>query len=571
MWQACRATSATPFLFDHIEFGEPTPIAYMAGGFGMNNPIYALIDEASRIWAKDTDQLKIGSVISIGTGLAPTSRIQDANPYVVKTLSDIATDAKRTAEAFAFELDHNGPKFPNMTYFRFSVGEGFDQNNLAEWKQHRKITRATGIYLNQNVKMLESCVKSILGHLTKDTKNESESSFEHERDSSITLATSKNSLGCLVSDLPLASINHQPGGCVEGSDYETIELAREKHELGIRDSEAIELFRAASEFYRRSGTTLEQEVWISRAWKVCSDLNDHRAKWAHTELAYRLACYCFDNSPTSASFSSVPQRALIWAVDANHLTLLELLISKKKFYPTIDEDGNNLLHRCLRKDQPCAKAVQILIENNVDPNQLNGRGYLPLKLLKHKFSSSFILIHMLFLPYGVSMWPERRVWVKALKELIGDWPHQQSEMSRRWELSIFHLSACARKLRPPNNIIVPQDMDDIFQTWVLILAIRTKNYEIIKSLLEAGAEIPSAVLVLWFDGTSEAQPFFCHIIKKDEQMKKLLRSHKISVSKLVRVLEGPPAREESSDPIDLTLPSTQERSFLDLSLSSDES
>lgn len=179
----------------------------MGCGVGMNNPIYALIDEASRTWTNAIDQLKIGSVINIGTGLAPISRIRGENPYVAKTLSDIAMDAKSTTEAFAFNLDHNGPKFPNMRCFRFNVSGGFSQTPLADGKKkHRRISRVTNTYMDQIAEMLESSLKSILGHLTKGIENESDSSFEYECNSSIPLVSYKNSL---IFDLPISSMNHQ--------------------------------------------------------------------------------------------------------------------------------------------------------------------------------------------------------------------------------------------------------------------------------------------------------------------------------------------------------------------------
>ena len=93
----------------------------MDGGLGVNNPIRALIDEASRIWSKSSDQLRIGAVVSIGTGLKPIKSIGKNITAVGKALSEIATDTDKTAADFVAELETTGPKFPKMSYFRFSV------------------------------------------------------------------------------------------------------------------------------------------------------------------------------------------------------------------------------------------------------------------------------------------------------------------------------------------------------------------------------------------------------------------------------------------------------------------
>ena len=127
----------------------------------MNNPIRALIDEASRIWSKPSDQLRIGAVISIGTGLKPVKSIGKNIAAVGKALSEIATDTDKTAADFQAELETTGPKFPNMRYFRFSV-PGIGDTSLEEWKEYRKISQATNEYLTQQQRNVERCITSIL-------------------------------------------------------------------------------------------------------------------------------------------------------------------------------------------------------------------------------------------------------------------------------------------------------------------------------------------------------------------------------------------------------------------------
>ena len=128
----------------------------------MNNPIRALMDEASKIWPQPVDQLKIGCVISIGTGLKPIKSVGDITPTIAMTLGDIATDTNETADDFQAELDQTGPKFPNMAYFRFNVPQGVSDVSLEEWKEYGRISGATNDYLNKAQKTLKQCIKSML-------------------------------------------------------------------------------------------------------------------------------------------------------------------------------------------------------------------------------------------------------------------------------------------------------------------------------------------------------------------------------------------------------------------------
>ena len=130
----------------------------------MNNPIRALIDEASQIWALPTAQLKVGAVISVGTGLKPIRSVGDITPAIAKALGEIATDTDEIAYEFEAELDRFGPKFPNMSYFRFNVPQGVGDVSLEEWEQHHRINGVTNDYLNKNWKAVEGCIKSILNH-----------------------------------------------------------------------------------------------------------------------------------------------------------------------------------------------------------------------------------------------------------------------------------------------------------------------------------------------------------------------------------------------------------------------
>lgn len=160
IWQACRATTAAPTFFNYTEFGEPIPARYVDGGLGMNNPIRALMDEASRIWGP-LDQSRIGCVLSIGTGVKPISAMGSITPSIAEALSEIATDTEEIADEFVNELRQHGPRFPNMKYFRINVEQGVGDVGLEEYKESRRINQATNDYLNKRQEMVDECAKAI--------------------------------------------------------------------------------------------------------------------------------------------------------------------------------------------------------------------------------------------------------------------------------------------------------------------------------------------------------------------------------------------------------------------------
>jgi len=129
----------------------------------MNNPIRALIDEASNIWGP-ADQAKIGCVLSIGTGVTPITAMGDITPSIAVALKEIATDTDETAAQFEAEIEKNGPKFPNMSYFRFNVEQGVGDVSLEEWRESRKINQATNDYLNKREKIVDSCATAMRVH-----------------------------------------------------------------------------------------------------------------------------------------------------------------------------------------------------------------------------------------------------------------------------------------------------------------------------------------------------------------------------------------------------------------------
>src|SRR4051812_40396684 len=86
IWEAARATSATPIFFKRIVIGRGQP--FIDGGMGRNNPSRVLLDEAKENF-EDRD---IGCLISIGTGQAETISIEKPGLFQRIIPTDI-TDA----------------------------------------------------------------------------------------------------------------------------------------------------------------------------------------------------------------------------------------------------------------------------------------------------------------------------------------------------------------------------------------------------------------------------------------------------------------------------------------------
>jgi Patatin-like phospholipase len=93
IWQAARATSATPSFFKEMYIDNPRPgINYVDGGLGHNNPAEVALEEAAKIWPTAKDFC----LISIGTGRQRAVQVVDRS----KTNND---DDNVTSEQSLFE------------------------------------------------------------------------------------------------------------------------------------------------------------------------------------------------------------------------------------------------------------------------------------------------------------------------------------------------------------------------------------------------------------------------------------------------------------------------------------
>jgi len=159
IWEAARATAATPTFFDPIVInGEP----FVDGGMGRNNPIQQVLQEAQLIFP---DQY-IACVISIGTGQAETTSIpksdcvQPVIPLLVDAMQKIATDCEESAQDAARRFEHT-----SGIYFRFSVEQGLQYVGQEQWDRLDEVNAHTGQYIRMVAinERLTAAVVSICG------------------------------------------------------------------------------------------------------------------------------------------------------------------------------------------------------------------------------------------------------------------------------------------------------------------------------------------------------------------------------------------------------------------------
>ncbi|KAJ7106608.1 acyl transferase/acyl hydrolase/lysophospholipase, partial [Mycena epipterygia] len=141
IWEAARATSATPGQFKPMEIGrEGMKQRFIDGGFGNNNPISSVLEEAKQIYPSQPITL----VVSIGAGHPDTIRISKSRSSnsMKKALKNIVTDSEKTHEDNARRL-RSIPK----TYFHFNVQQGMQSLDLNDWNKLPEVSAHTESYL----------------------------------------------------------------------------------------------------------------------------------------------------------------------------------------------------------------------------------------------------------------------------------------------------------------------------------------------------------------------------------------------------------------------------------------
>ncbi|KIJ50015.1 hypothetical protein M422DRAFT_160096 [Sphaerobolus stellatus SS14] len=157
IWEAARATSATPTIFGQISIaglGYPKQ-SYIDGGVGRNNPTKQILEEAQLIFP---DQ-HVACVISIGAGKASTISIPKPNLFqrIIPTELIRATIAITTdCEAIEQEIAQRFRNVPDF-YYRFNVEQGLQSIGLAEFDKMENVVAHT----NQYIRMEEAKLRLV--------------------------------------------------------------------------------------------------------------------------------------------------------------------------------------------------------------------------------------------------------------------------------------------------------------------------------------------------------------------------------------------------------------------------
>ena len=145
IWEAARATLATPAFFKSIEIGglgarQP----YADGGVRLNNPTAQVLREAESIFPGRP----IACIVSIGTGQMDMTSItelpswQQVPAHVIKTMVAITTDCDTVSQDMAQRFK----SIPDL-YFRFNVNQGVQDISLAHWDRLSEVAAHAQQYL----------------------------------------------------------------------------------------------------------------------------------------------------------------------------------------------------------------------------------------------------------------------------------------------------------------------------------------------------------------------------------------------------------------------------------------
>ncbi|KAF2148011.1 FabD/lysophospholipase-like protein, partial [Myriangium duriaei CBS 260.36] len=118
IWEAVRATSAKPNLFEPIDIG-PSRRRFFDGGSGANNPVFLACEEAKDLFCMGQSlERKINCLISVGCGIKSLERFGETDASLYRTLAWIVDETERTARQF---LRVKADLFDNGRYYRFSA------------------------------------------------------------------------------------------------------------------------------------------------------------------------------------------------------------------------------------------------------------------------------------------------------------------------------------------------------------------------------------------------------------------------------------------------------------------
>ncbi|KAG7442912.1 FabD/lysophospholipase-like protein [Guyanagaster necrorhizus] len=164
IWEAVRATTATPALFKPIDITGDGNYTHRFTGtsFGTHNPAKEVRDEAMMLYGGSR---RVGVFVSIGMGkpvsygLRETEGMQKIfRSQLVKVLASIAIDCDKVAD----ELARQYTDIPG-TYFRFNVRYGAGRVDLDEWDSMDEVLAHADNYIHdpevfKSVKAVVACL-----------------------------------------------------------------------------------------------------------------------------------------------------------------------------------------------------------------------------------------------------------------------------------------------------------------------------------------------------------------------------------------------------------------------------
>jgi len=175
IWQAARATMASPMLFKAVKIQMLGGIIeeFVDAGYKCNNPSLIILAEAVDVFGADSS---IGLFLSIGAGHPGTIKLPKADKFqkeLLKALTDISEDCEHIVD----DLKKRFSDLPHI-YIRFNVSHGLAIDSLEEGQivTHVKTYLADLVVSQQVDQVVESLVRGLsprvsvtLGIMSKST------------------------------------------------------------------------------------------------------------------------------------------------------------------------------------------------------------------------------------------------------------------------------------------------------------------------------------------------------------------------------------------------------------------
>lgn len=141
IWEALRATCAAPTFFDPIDIDGCT---YVDGGFGCNNPVSLVYEEARERWPNRN----IECILSFGSGMGRTLSLPNPTHLESRFPKHWIQALERNAtECESAHQDMLGRRELNGKYFRFNVEQGLESVSLIDWEKLGEIVLKTEAYV----------------------------------------------------------------------------------------------------------------------------------------------------------------------------------------------------------------------------------------------------------------------------------------------------------------------------------------------------------------------------------------------------------------------------------------